>query len=85
MSNSKFGVAKFFGFDIEEAELGNKDFTLQEDEVISSLKNYEIHCDSNYLVNAMRYDSSGKVSMKKIVKVYPIFKKLISNIDYIIE
>lgn len=52
VSNSKFDVSKFFGFELE-SDLENKNCTLSKAEAIENLKNYEIGYEGNYLINSV--------------------------------
>lgn len=42
VSNSKFEVSKFFGFEFEEEIDHKKDYTISKNTALENLKNYEI-------------------------------------------
>jgi len=56
VTNSKFSVSKFFGFEIEGEIDPKSDFKINKAEAIENLKNYEIQYDGNYLINSVKGD-----------------------------
>jgi hypothetical protein len=80
VKNSKFEVSKFFGFEFEEEE-DNLNFTLSQAEVVESLKNYEIQFSDNYVLNAVRVDRKGNVSVQKLHDTYAQWQRMIDGIE----
>ena len=80
IKNSKYEVWKFFGFEIED-ETENKDHTITVQEAIDSLKSYEIYCSSPYIVNAIRINKRGDLSLKKLNEVYNSWRKFAEFLD----
>lgn len=80
IKNSKYEVWKFFGFEIEDEE-ESKDHTITVQEAIDSLKSYEIYCSSPYIVNAIRINKRGDLSLKKLNEVYSYWRKFAEFLD----
>lgn len=84
VKNSKFRVSKFFGFELDESE-EDKNFTLSADDVSESLRNYELDFSNQYVLNAVRIDKNGAVSLQKLQDVYSLWTKMaegIENMDF---
>ena len=77
--NSKFDVSKFFGFELEELS-ENCDLSLSQQEVVESLQNYEIEFSDNYVLNAVRVDKKGNVSLQKLNEMYAVWQKMVDGI-----
>jgi hypothetical protein len=80
IKNSKYEVWKFFGFEIEDED-ESKDHTITAEEALDSLKSYEIYCNSPYIVNAIRFNKRGDLSLKKLNEVYNSWKKFAEFLD----
>lgn len=84
VKNSKFGVSKFFGFEIDEDE-NAQSYQLDQKDVIENLRNYEIDFSNQYILNAVRTDKNGTVSLQKLQEVYLLWQKMsdgIENMDF---
>jgi hypothetical protein len=80
MKHSKYQVWKFFGFEIEEDQEG-KDYTITAEEAIENLKSYEVSCSNPYIINAIRVNKKGTLSLKKLEEVYKNWQKFAQLID----
>lgn len=67
LKNSKFSVAKFFGF---EEEGDNKEYTISREVVKQTLSEYEI-TRTDFLVECIRTDKKGFCSLKRLLEVFP--------------
>jgi hypothetical protein len=81
VNNSKFGVSKFFGFDEEQVEDKAKEYTLNAKEAKESLKNYEINGDLDYLLNSVRSNTCGSVSLALIERIFQIWEELVKQTE----
>ena len=81
VNNSKFGVSKFFGFDEEQVEDKAKEYTLSLAEAKESLNNYEITGDLDYLLNSVRCNRSGDISLALIERIYQIWQELVKQTE----
>jgi hypothetical protein len=78
VNNSKFPVSKFFGFEENfEEDDQDKDYTINIEQSIEALKNYELYCDSSYILNSIRYEKSHLLSLKNLQQIYPRWEKII--------
>jgi hypothetical protein len=81
VQNSKFAVSKFFGFDEEQMEDTAQEYTLSAMEAKESLNNYEITGDLDYLLSSVRCNSSGRVSLALIERMFQIWKELVKQTE----
>lgn len=82
VQNSRFAVSKFFGFDEEQMENTAQEYTLSASEAKESLNNYEITGDLDYLLNSVRCNSSGRVSLALIERMFQIWQELVRQTEY---
>lgn len=88
VKNSKFKISKFFGFEEnfeDEENKEKKDYTINIKEAIDSLQNYELYCESSYILNSIRYEKSDHLSLRNLEKIYPQWESMILNCKELIE
>ena len=87
VKNSKFPVSKFFGFEenFEDEKTEEKDYTINIKEAIDSLQNYELYCESVYILNSIRYEKSDNLSLRNLEEIYPKWENMILNCKELIE
>ena len=81
VNNSKFGVSKFFGFDKEQVADTAREYILNTNEARDSLNSYEITGDLDYLLNSVRCDNSGGISLALIERMFHIWKELVKQTE----
>jgi hypothetical protein len=76
VTNSKFDISRFFGFENDEQEVHKGDYMIDKQEAINSVKNYEIAIESDYLFNQVRFKKTNTISLKSLEDAFPIWSRM---------